>query len=45
MKRAVHRNGYVGVEGRSDPEIERRDLAFLPLPSSWWLQLSRSWGP
>ena len=29
MRRAAHRNGYVGVEGRNDPEIEREETSFL----------------
>lgn len=29
MRRAVHRSGYVGVEGRNDPEIEREETSFL----------------
>ena len=29
MRRAAHRNRYVGVEGRNDPEIEREEAGIL----------------
>ena len=29
MRRAAHRNGHVGVEGRNNPEIKRGEASFL----------------
>lgn len=29
MRRAAHRNRYVGVEGRNDPETEREETGLL----------------